>query len=57
MTVASEVGGWWVGPLGTGDVDDAVGDGDGPVAVVQVDVVTTAEQGQVRDLGFAAVDP
>ena len=35
---------WWVGPGGAGDVDLAVGDGDGPFAVVQVDVVAAAQQ-------------
>src|SRR5690242_1512071 len=49
--------GWRVGPGGAGYVDFAVGDGDGPVACVEVDVVTAAEQGEVGDLGFAAVDP
>jgi len=38
-------------------VDDAVGDGDGPVAGVEVDVVTPAEQHEIPDGGFAAVDP
>src|SRR4051812_36178625 len=49
--------GWRVGPGGAGYVDLAVGDGDGPVACVEVDVVTAAEQDEVGDLGFAAVDP
>ena len=48
---------WWVGPGGAGDVDLAVGDGDGPVAVVQVDVVAAAQQAQVVHGGGAAVDP
>ena len=51
------VQGRWVGPGWAGDVDFAVRDDDGPVAGVQVDVVSAAEQDQVRDLGFAAVDP
>jgi len=38
-------------------VHDAVEDGDVPAAPVQVDVVTTAQQRQVRDFGVAAVDP
>jgi hypothetical protein len=37
---AAGVVGGWVGPGGAGDPDDAVGDGDGPVAGVQVDVVS-----------------
>ena len=60
-------GGWWSvsvagdgvggGPGGAGDVDGAVGDVDGPVAGVQVAVTPFAEQDEVGDLGFAAVDP
>src|SRR4051794_29576505 len=49
--------GRWVGPVWSGYVDFAVGDGDGPVAVVQVGVVAAAEQGEVVDFGVAAVDP
>jgi hypothetical protein len=48
---------WWVGPGGAGDVDLAVGDGDGPFAGVEVEVVAAAEQGEVVDGGVAAVDP
>jgi hypothetical protein len=47
----------WVGPGGAGDVDFAVGDGDGPVAVVEGGVVAAADQGEVVDRGVAAVDP
>jgi hypothetical protein len=36
------VAGLGVGPGGAGDVDDAVDQGDGPVAVVEVDVVAAA---------------
>ena len=49
--------GWWIGPGRAGYVDDAVGDGDGPVAVVEVGVVAAAEEGEVVDRGDAAADP
>ncbi|MEU8227453.1 hypothetical protein, partial [Kribbella sp. NPDC048915] len=38
-------------------MDLAVDDGDVPAAGVQVDVMATAQQRQVRDLGRAAVQP
>ena len=50
-------GRWGRGPGRAGDVDDAAGDADMPVAAVDVGVVAAAQQGQVVDLGVAAVDP
>ena len=38
-------------------MDFAVGDGDGPVAVVQVGVVAATDQDEILDLGLTAVDP
>jgi hypothetical protein len=38
-------------------MDCAVDDGDGPVAVVEFDVVATAEQGEVCDGGGTAAEP
>jgi hypothetical protein len=37
----------WGGPSGAGYVDLAVGEGDGPVALVEVYVVAAAEEGEV----------
>jgi hypothetical protein len=53
----SEAWGWWVGPGRARHVDDTVGDRDGPVPGVQVDVMAAAEQDEVMDCGRAAVDP
>jgi hypothetical protein len=49
--------GWWVGPGGAGYLDVSVDDGDDPVAVVEGAMVCPAEEYQVVDRGFAAVDP
>ena len=48
---------WGVGPGGAGDVDDALGDGDCPLAGVDGAVVEGAEQGEVVEAGGSSVGP